>query len=153
MYLGRLEEDFGTESFFNPHESRFLLFKRAIEDFFSAPMLGRGLGYTGNEDIYVPRLFEMNWYHNFVCQIAGSLGIFGICAYMYQLYFRMQLLLKRPEIFCLPIGLMYVGALLSGVTDTGIFTPFPTVFLLNCAFIILVASKKQNEKETQLSKQ
>lgn len=153
MYLGRLEEDFGTGSFINPHESRFLLFKRAVEDFFSAPVFGRGLGYTGNEDIYVPRLFEMNWYHNFICQIAGSLGLFGIAAYMYQLYYRMQLLLKRPFVFCIPIGLMYIGALLSGITDTGIFTPFPTVFLLNCAFMITVISRRQKEQKEDIVKQ
>ena len=136
-YVERLTEDFGSGNFINVNESRFELMRRSVKDFLSNPIFGRGLGYTGNEDCYMPAQFEMHWYHNFVCQIIGSLGILGIVAYMYQLYSRVMLIFKRPSSFGWLVGLMYVGALMSGITDTGIFTPFPTVFLLSFAFILV----------------
>ena len=134
FYLGREEFDYG---FINLGESRFEMFRRSVPDFLSNPVFGRGLGYTGNEDCYMPGSFEMNWYHNFICQIVGSLGIVGILAYSYQFYVRLGLILEKPSPFGWLVCLMYMGAFLSSITDTGIFTPFPTVFLLNCAFLIL----------------
>ncbi len=149
FYLGRTE--FG-DGFINLGESRIELMRRSVSDFFSAPVFGRGLGYTGNEDCYQPGLFEMNWYHNFISQIVGSLGIVGIVAYMYQFYYRLDLLLKRTTSFGWLICLMYIGVLLSGVTDTGIFTPFPTVFLLNCAFMISALSKAKRDEQISQSR-
>ena len=144
FYLGRTE--FG-DGFISMGESRIEMMKRSLFDFTDAPIFGQGLGYTGNEDCYAPRLFEMHWYHNFICQIAGSLGIVGILAYMYQFYYRLELLLKRTNYFGWLVCLMYVGVLMIGIVDTGIFTPFPTVLLLNCAFMI--AAKDKREKETE----
>ena len=143
FYLGRSE--FGS-GFINMDESRIELMRRSIDDFLSAPIFGRGIGYTGNVDRYQPDMFEMHWYHNFVSQIVGSLGICGIVAYSYQFYYRLKLLLYRPTSFGWLIFLMYFGVLMTGLTDTGIFTPFPTVFLLNCAFM-LVGMARRNEKD------
>ena len=143
FYLGRTE--FG-DGFISMGESRIEMMRRSVVDFIEAPIFGRGLGYTGNEDCYKPGLFEMNWYHNFICQIVGSLGIVGIAAYMYQFYYRLDLLLKRTTSFGWLICLMYVGVLMTGIVDTSIFTPFPTVLLLNCAFMI--AAKAKRERET-----
>ncbi len=148
FYLGR--DEFGG-GFISMGESRIELMRRSLSDFFSSPIFGRGLGYTGNEDCYKPGLFEMNWYHNFICQIVGSLGVVGIGAYMYQFYYRLELLLKRTTSFGWLICLMYIGVLMSGITDTGIFTPFPTVFLLNCAFMIIALAKKKREEGYMLS--
>ena len=142
FYLGRTE--FG-DGFISMGESRIEMMRRSLIDFRNAPIFGQGLGYTGNEDCYAPRLFEMHWYHNFICQIAGSLGIAGIIAYMYQLYYRLELLLKRPNYFGWLVCLMYVGVMMTGIVDTGIFTPFPTVLFLNCAFMIIAKDKKEKE--------
>lgn len=135
LYLGRGVEI--GDGFINLGESRIELMRRSLADFFSSPVFGKGLGYTGNEDCYKPELFEMNWYHNFICQIVGSLGIVGIVAYVYQFYVRLDLLLNRTTSFGWLIFLMYVGVLMSGITDTGIFAPFPTVFLMNTAFMLV----------------
>lgn len=146
-YVERLTEDFGSGSFINMNESRIGMIRRAVKDFFSSPIFGKGLGYTGNEDLYAPeQAFDMHWYHNFIGQIIGSLGIVGIIAYMYQFYFRLSMVLKTTTPFGWLVGLMYIGVLLSGITDTGIFTPFPTVFLLNCAFMLLALSEADAKK-------
>ena len=142
FYLGRTE--FG-DGFISMGESRIEMMRRSLIDFKNNVIFGQGLGYTGNEDCYDPRLFEMHWYHNFICQIAGSLGIVGILAYMYQFYYRLELLLKRTNYFGWLVCLMYVGVLMIGIVDTGIFTPFPTVLLLNCAFMIAAKDKKDKE--------
>ncbi len=145
FYLGRTE--FGN-GFISMGESRIEMMRRSLIDFKNNMIFGQGLGYTGNEDCYAPRLFEMHWYHNFICQIAGSLGIVGILAYMYQFYYRLELLLKRTNYFGWLVCLMYVGALMIGIVDTGIFTPFPTVLLLNCAFMI--AAKDRSDREAEM---
>ena len=141
FYLGRTES-----GFINLDEVRVKMMKRAVSDFLSAPLFGQGIGYSGNVDLYAPGMFEMHWYHNFVCQIVGSLGLFGIVAYAYQFYSRLRLMLYRPTLFSWLIFLMYVGALMSGITDTGIFTPFPTVFLLNCAFLLVGISDRSRSE-------
>ena len=144
FYLARTES-----GFINPDEVRIKMMKRALSDFLSAPLFGQGIGYSGNIDLYYPGTFEMHWYHNFVCQIVGSLGLFGIVAYAYQFYSRLKLMLYRPTSFSWLIFLMYIGALMSGITDTGIFTPFPTVFLLNCAFMLVGISDRARQAGMQ----
>lgn len=142
FYLGRTES-----GFINLDEVRIKMMKRAVSDFLAAPVFGQGIGYSGNVDLYAPGAFEMHWYHNFVCQIVGSLGLLGILAYAYQFYSRLRMMLYRPTSFSWLIFLMYIGALMSGITDTGIFTPFPTVFLLNCAFLLVgISDRERNRK-------
>ncbi len=142
FYLGRSE--FG-EGFFRTSEMRIGFMRRAVGDFLQSPVFGTGLGYRGNEDFYVPRFLEMHWYHNFICQIVASLGIFGVICYAYQYYVRLSMLFKRPTSFGWLACLMYIGVLMVSLIDTGIFTPFPTVFLLNCAFMLI--AKEQGKKE------
>ncbi len=134
LYLGR---DGLGRGFFRSNESRVELMYRAMRDFKSNPIFGTGLGFRGNEDCYTPRFLEMHWYHNFVCQIMGSLGLVGIAAYLYQYYVRLKLLLCRSSSFGWVVCLMYLGVLMTSLTDTGIFTPFPTMLLLNCAFMLI----------------
>ncbi len=139
FYLGRDELGSGL---FRPFESRIAFMRRSISDFFQNPVFGTGLGYRGNEDLYLPKHLEMHWYHNFICQIVGSLGIAGVLSYAYQYYVRLNMLFKRPTSFGWLVCLMYIGILMVSLTDTGIFTPFPTVFLLNCAFMLLAKGLK-----------
>ena len=146
FYLGRNE--FG-EGFFRSSEARIEFMRRSVGDFFKNPVFGTGFGYRGNEDCYVPRFLEMHWYHNFICQIVGSLGIVGVLSYAYQYYVRLHLLFKRPTTFGWLISLMYIGVLMVSLTDTGIFTPFPTVFLLNAAFM-LIAKQLKDKKGVSL---
>ncbi len=143
FYLGR--DEFG-EGFFRSSEMRIGFMRRSISDFFENPIFGTGLGYRGNEDFYVPRFLEMHWYHNFLCQIVGSLGIVGVLSYAYQYYVRLNMMFRRPTSFGWLTCLMYIGILMVSLTDTGIFTPFPTVLLLNCAFM-LIAKQHEQEKE------
>ncbi|MEG2004048.1 MAG: O-antigen ligase family protein, partial [Clostridia bacterium] len=50
-------------------EARAKLLIRSIDDFKSSPIFGKGLGYSGNSDLYDPRKFAMNWYHMMLPQI------------------------------------------------------------------------------------
>ncbi len=147
FYLGRNE--FG-EGFFRSNESRIELMRRSIDDFFKNPIFGTGFGYRGNEDCYLPRFLEMHWYHNFICQIVGSLGIMGVLAYAYQYYVRLSMLFKRPSSFGWIVCLMYIGILMVSLTDTGLFTPFPTVLLLNCAFMLISKQQMAQEREIKI---
>jgi len=140
FYFGR--DEFG-EGFFRMEEARVTMMRRTIPDFLSNPVFGKGLGYRGNEDCYLPGFFEMNWHHNLICQIVGGLGIVGIAAYCYQYYYRLNLLLKRTSSFKWLICLMYVGVLMNSLVDPGIFIPFPTTFLLNCAFMMAALEDKR----------
>ena len=141
IYFGR--EDF---SWFKMGEIRVTMMHRSIDDFWNAPLFGQGLGYTGNEDSYKPLAFEMHWYHNFLCQIVGSLGIFGIICYCYQFYYRLCLILERPSSYGWLVFMMYIGVLMNSLVDPGIFMPFPTVFILNMAFMLLHLEHQGDER-------
>jgi hypothetical protein len=56
-------------------ESRVKLLHRMVTDFKSNPIFGAGIGNTGNSDLYSPVKGAMNWYHMWIPQIVGGLGV------------------------------------------------------------------------------
>lgn len=132
-------------------EVRYRYFLRAVEDFRSAPLFGKGLGYTGNADIYVPFMtsWQIYWYHSLLPQIIGSLGLFGLACYGYQFYVRLRTLYRmKKSIYTTAIAASYVGLLLYSQIDPGIFAPFPVAAL---AVLLLVLAEGQEEKPTSVS--
>ena len=129
-------------------ESRYKLMMRAIEDFLHNPFSGRGLGYTGNNDIYPldPTAnpddvrFRVHWYHSLLPQIIGSMGIVGILAYGYQFLLRLRVMLHvRRTAYTGALILSYVVTLLYSQIDPGIFSPMPFGLLVVLTFALLEA--------------
>lgn len=127
----------GGSSIISEKEPRFQSMFRAVEDFLSNPLFGRGLGYTGNIDLYKPVKGAANWYHMMPFQIIGSLGLVGVAAYGYQFFGRVRLIFKKPSPSGLTLGLSYAGILLMSMVNPGEFCPVPYELLAVLLFIFL----------------
>lgn len=127
-------------------ESRFKLFIRSFEDFRVSPIFGRGLGYLGNRDIYLPyeQTWQIIWYHSLFPQIIGSLGIVGILTYGYAFYERLRVMLAAERTpYTKALFLSYVGLLIYSQIDPGIFSPMPFAALAVFLFVFLEAREKK----------
>lgn len=140
----------------NQNEVRARLIQRMIVDFESNPIFGVGIGYTGNVDLYNPVKGAMNWYHMWIPQIVGSLGVVGIAAYGYQLFERVRMTLKNSSAVLFTFFMSYVGLWLMSQLNPGEFCPAPYLMLAVTYFafiekkeddIPLFKKKKKSEKE------
>ena len=118
-------------------EPRALFLRRAVEDFLSAPVFGKGLGCRDNTDIYNGKVGTMIWYHMMIPQVVGSMGTVGIVAYGYQFVGRLRLMLVRVTPYTVTLGLSYVGLLLMSQVNPGEFCPLPYELLAVVIFILL----------------
>lgn len=117
---------------------RYGLYLRAIEDFKSNPITGRGIGYMGNRDIHKSVKFALCWYHSSVFQIIGSFGIIGIIAYVNQYVNRIKIFLKnRKNFFNITVFLSYIGIELMSLVNPGVFSPIPYLLIVTMYFIII----------------
>ena len=128
-------------------EARVGLIDRSFEDFKSNPVFGVGLGYTGNEDLYHPVKGAMNWYHMWLPQIWGSLGIIGLLCFGYQLFLRARLAFSRREFPEVTLSLCYAGLLLMSQVNPGEFCPFPYGVIATVIFILIEPPIKAPEPE------
>lgn len=133
-------------AFISEDEPRFQSMFRAIDDFLANPVFGKGLGYTGNVDLYSPVKGAANWYHMMPFQIIGSLGIVGVLAYGYQFFVRCCLVFKKPTPSAIALGLSYAGVLLMSMVNPGEFCPIPYELLAVLLFIFL---ELPNENQPQ----
>jgi len=127
----------GDSALISEEEPRFQSMFRAIKDFLANPVFGKGLGYTGNVDLYSPVKGAANWYHMMPFQIIGSLGLVGVAAYGYQFFGRIRLIFKKPSPSSLTLGLSYAGILLMSMVNPGEFCPIPYELLAVLLFIFL----------------
>ncbi len=131
-------------------ESRWFLLLRSFEDFCENPLFGSGLGYRGNADLYDGKQGTINWYHMFVPQIVGGLGIGGILAWGYQLSVRARLSVRAWCKRDFGFALCYLGLLLMSMVNPGEFCPVPYAFLAVCCFAALENSAETpNERVLQ----
>ena len=128
-------------------EARVGLVGRSLSDFRKNPLFGVGLGYTGNEDLYNPVKGAMNWYHMWIPQVVGGLGIVGILAYGYQLFLRMLLAFKRREFPEVTLSLCYLGLFLMSQVNPGEFCPFPYAVIATVIFLFLDGGSGIEKKE------
>ena len=135
--------DKGLISFYG--EARSNLFIRSFEDFVANPIFGRGLGYTGNSDLYDGKQGTMTWYHMMIPQIVGSLGLVGMYCYGKQIVERFGLMLKKTDSYILTLGLSYVGLLLMSQVNPGEFCPLPYELLAVVNFIMIEKYKEKKE--------
>ncbi|MBP5348839.1 MAG: O-antigen ligase family protein [Clostridia bacterium] len=134
-------------------EARVGLLKRSFADFRSNPLFGVGLGYTGNEDLYNPVKGAMNWYHMWLPQIWGSLGIVGLLCFGYQLFLRIKLAFTRREFPEVTLSLCYAGLLLMSQVNPGEFCPIPYALIATVIFILIEPPPKAKESEEPQEKE
>ena len=103
----------------------------------SRPIFGRGLGYSGNVDLYSPKKGAMYFYHMMIPQIIGSMGTVGILAYGYQFVQRVRLIFRKISHWAMCLGLSYLGILLMSQVNPGEFCPIPYGMITVILFIFL----------------
>lgn len=123
------------------------LFSRAVEDFKSNILFGRGLGYMGNTDVHDPAKFALCWYHSAPFQVIGSFGILGILAFSYQFYNRMKVLFTRITLFNLILFVAYAGLFMMSLVNPGEFSPVPYGMMATLFFILCDKNNKFAEQD------
>lgn len=116
-------------------EVRFTMILQSFENFCRNPLIGTGIlddsiAYGGFN-----KQGTMTWYHMYIPQIIGSMGMLGVVAYGYQLYGRVKLVFKKPDAWSLCLGISYLGVLLMSQVNPGEFCPLPFGFLAVLLFI------------------
>lgn len=111
--------------------------QRAIEDYKSSPVFGKGIGYMGNMDIYKSRTFAANWYHSYPFQVIGSFGTVGILAFGYQFFRRSRVFWSRVSFFTLAVYISYIGLFMMSLVNPGEFCPIPYEFLVVFMFAVI----------------
>ncbi|MEG1179860.1 MAG: O-antigen ligase family protein [Oscillospiraceae bacterium] len=130
---------------FKENKIRLGLFERAIEDFKSNPLFGRGLGYFGNRDIHKSVKGALCWYHSTPFQIIGSFGIAGIFAYLYQYFTRIKIFLcNRKSFFNISIIIAYCGVEMMSLVNPGVFSPV-YLFIVTMFFVIIEKCSTQKD--------
>ncbi len=118
-------------------EARVKLISRAIEDFCDNPTFGQGLGNVDNTDLYNPKKGAMVFYHMFIPQVVGSLGVVGILAYGHQVIERIRLIFKNISAESICLGISYLGIFLMSQVNPGEFCPIPYEMITVMLFIFL----------------
>ena len=116
-------------------QGRGRLFLRGFENFAQNPVFGVGLGYLGNADLYDGKMGTINWYHVFVAQVVGGMGLVGILAWGYQLFLRVRLSVKLFFGEGFAPALCYLGLFLMTQVNPGEFCPVPYAFLAVTYFV------------------
>lgn len=127
-------------------ETRVRHYARGIEDFFNHPILGTGLGYMGNRDIFKNKAGALCWYHCEPIQIAASFGVVGIVTFVYQFIKRNILIWKKATLFNMTIFLSYISLELMSLVNPGILCPMPYLMLIT---LFLVVVEKCDDGELQ----
>ena len=119
---------------------RLKLYKRAVQDFLSNPIFGRGLGYMGNRDIHPSTQFALCWYHSLPFQIIGSFGIVGVIGYGIQYFTRFKVLIEdfRSRLN-ITVFLSFAGLQMMSMVNPGEFCPIP--YALLCVMMFIVVEK------------
>ncbi len=147
--------------FFAPTIERFLagdsirsnLIERAWGDFKSNIVFGRGLGYSGNSDVYEGKSMAINWYHSSPFQVIGSFGLMGIAGFGYQFVSRCKLLTKNVTHFNLTLFIAFIGLTMMSTVNPGEFCPMPYGFLITYFLVVCekcnAATVRENGNETE----
>ena len=123
--------------FFNDLGGRIPMAKRAFSYLRENLPFGSGIGYLGNTDIYDPKTGALCWYHSLPFQIVGSMGLFGVFAYSYHYYRRLQIMLASRLPLPLSISLSCLGIFIMSCFNPGEFCPVPYEMLIIISFVLL----------------
>ena len=133
---------------------RLGLLRDAWEKFLSSPVFGVGIGAPGESDTTFMTVY---WTHNFIFQILGSMGIFGLFAYGYQLFARYRLVFSARDPFRMAAGLSYLALFLVSMLQPGEFCPMPYAMMAVMIFTVMEnsdeeqAQKAKNEEKNAIS--
>lgn len=128
-------------------EIRVQLMKRAVEDFKSNPVFGRGLAYFGNRDVHHSAKFALCWYHSSPFQIIGSFGIVGVIAYTYQFIARIRFFVRRRNVANAFILITYIGIELMSLVNPGLFSPVPYLMMATIMFVVMDKISQDPEQQ------
>ena len=117
--------------------ARVDLWQRGMADFCENPAFGVGFGYLGNRDIYNGKIGTMNWYHLFLAQVMGGLGIAGVLAWGWQLAVRARIALSQWGRDGFTPALCYAGLLMMTMINPGEFCPIPYAFVAVVLFVLM----------------
>lgn len=127
-------------------ETRVRHYARGVQDFLNHPILGTGLGYMGNRDIFKNKAGALCWYHCEPIQIAASFGVVGIVAFVYQFIKRNLLIWKKATLFNMTVFLSYISLEMMSLVNPGILCPVPYLLLIT---LFLVVVEKCDVGESQ----
>ena len=140
-----VEQGAGIDEYlFNKVQDRYKLLVRAVEDFRSNIVFGRGLGYKGNTDIYNPAKGAMSWYHIWIAQIIGSMGLVGVAAFTYRFFNRLSVAVKHFSPETAPLIFSHVGLFLMSQVNPGEFCPLPYALIAVLIFAAVEQSARRN---------
>lgn len=131
-------------------ETRVRHYARGIEDFLNHPILGTGLGYMGNRDIFKNKDGALCWYHCEPIQIAASFGIIGIVVFLYQFIKRIKAIWQKKTLFSLTVFLSYIGLELMSLVNPGILCPMPYLLLITLFLVIIEKCHNSNIEQEQI---
>lgn len=126
---------------------RLDLIAGAWRQFLSAPVFGVGIG-TPNDTAQL--YMTVDWTHNFIFQVLGSMGLVGLLAYGYQLYGRARLIFAKRNAFHGAVGLIYFGLLAISMFQPGEFCPMPYALMSMMLFVVLETSDEEAEKKSKI---
>ncbi len=107
-------------------------YKAGIKQFLKYPVFGGGF-FPTDTNIYqwsttdFSVLYPPRW-HNTAVQLLASCGIIGTAAYVYHRYTTIKLILKKPTVEVIYIGISISTLLLLSLLDCHFFNVGPTLF-------------------------
>lgn len=125
---------------------RIELYRKAIEEFKSSPLFGKGFynNEIGQWGEYNPDSFLPGRYHNTIFQLLASTGLLGIFAYIYHRYETIKLVFNKFNLSKLFIFISILSFLASSLFDCFFFNFGPG--LLYSALLLLL--EKDNDLES-----
>jgi|GEM_PF-683168 len=133
-------QDFVTEKGI---EVRTKFIARAITDFQSSLIVGKGILYKGNSDLYNGVKGTMQWYHMWFPQIIGSMGLVGVAAYASQMWCRAKAYFTHRDALNLTLAMSAVGLWLMSQVNPGEFCPIPYALLTVIYFVLIENTAKE----------
>ena len=120
--------------------------REAWQNFLSAPVFGVGIGDPG---VGSATFMTINWMHNFIFQILGSMGLLGLLAYGYQFYGRIKLVRKLRDPLSFACFLSYLGLFFISMFQPGEFCPMPYSLMAVMIFSVLEVADAERETITK----
>jgi hypothetical protein len=111
---------------------RYALYEEGLKDFAENIIFGKSLFYKGRGFIF------MYWYHNTFIQILGNLGLVGMAAFLFFMFKKYIVFLKRGDLLKLFIFFSLLMTEMQGMLDTHI------VELRYSIFMVLMVAVAEN---------
>ena len=112
----------------------------AAKNFKTYPIFGTGMGYRGLRAIYPNKQGMFGCYHCLPAQVVGSMGLFGVAAYLFMFRERLSVLSRgRNAAFSSAVFFSYLGLLWISLVNPGIFCP--VVYGVQLAIYFIAAER------------